>query len=131
MQRILKESPSVLVLAVRITSMYSWLMSRQKIGPWSLFRFGASGLQVDARSLLLNMRSAMQSFIEQPLFFSVLFDRGTYHGCILRNCMDITPRPWETVFVVLWSGQRFAAASVQTNEQRQILLSSLHIALRG
>ncbi|KAL3248724.1 hypothetical protein MRX96_017809 [Rhipicephalus microplus] len=130
-QRILKESPGMLVLTTRVPSMYGWLRSRQKIGPWPLLRFGASALRADARSLLLNMRSTMQCFIEKPLFFSVLFDRGTYLGGIVRDCMDLAPLTWELVFVVFWSGQRFAAASVQINRQQIILLSFLNIALRG
>ncbi|KAL3227310.1 hypothetical protein MRX96_024268 [Rhipicephalus microplus] len=107
----------------------SVLLSVQKIGPWYLFRSGDSPPHIDYHSLLIDVSRAMQSFTVQPVFFGTLSYTGMHHGCIISNFMDPTTRTWETVFVVPWSGQPFAAASVKTNEQQQTLLTSLHIAL--
>ncbi|KAL3248722.1 hypothetical protein MRX96_017807 [Rhipicephalus microplus] len=85
----------------------------------------------DYHSLLIDISRAMQSLTVQPVFFGMLSYPGIHHGCIIRNFIDPTTRTWETVFVVLWSGQRFAAASVKTKEQQQTLLTSLHVALSG
>ncbi|KAL1482492.1 hypothetical protein MTO96_033760 [Rhipicephalus appendiculatus] len=129
-RRLLVESPSIPVLRDRVGWLYCWLMSRQKIGPWLLFRFGVSALQVDSNTLLLNVARTMQS-VRRPYAIGVRQDRGTYYGCLISDDVDPNPRKWEVVFVVLWSGQRFAAAYAGTNDQQQALLTSLHIALSG
>lgn len=128
---ILEECSCVALLVERVTSLYCWFMSVQKIGPWSLFRLGDSAPHFDYHSLLIDISRAMQSLTVQPVFFGMLSYPGIHHGCIIRNFIDPTTRTWETVFVVLWSGQRFAAASVKTKEQQQTLLTSLHVALSG
>ncbi|KAL1482493.1 hypothetical protein MTO96_033761 [Rhipicephalus appendiculatus] len=126
----LLDSPCVRVLRERVGWLYCWLMSKQKIGPWLLFRLGVSALQVDLYALLVNVAKAMKS-VGRPYTLGVMQDRGTYFGCMISDDVDPNPRKWAVVFLVLWSGQRFAAAYAGTNDQQQTLLTSLHIALSG
>lgn len=127
---LLEDSSCASVFLERVFWLYCWLVSRQKIGPWLLFRFGASALQVDFNTLLGNVARAMRS-LGRPVFLRVQRDCGTYYGCMISNRSDPTTRKWEVVFVVLWSNQRFAAAYAGTNEQQRTLMTCLHIALNG
>ncbi|KAL1437467.1 hypothetical protein MTO96_048855 [Rhipicephalus appendiculatus] len=119
------------MLLERVGLLYTWLMSRQKIGPWLLVRFGASALQGDLSTLLVNVSGTMES-LGQPAYLGVSEEHGTtYYGCLITDCWDETERNWAAVFVVLWSGQRFAAAYAGTNEQQRTLMNCLHVALGG
>ncbi|KAL1437469.1 hypothetical protein MTO96_048857 [Rhipicephalus appendiculatus] len=128
--RLLDESSSESLFLERVGWLYCWLVSRQKIGPWYLIRFGASARQVDSKTLLTNVGTVMRS-IDCDTFSCVSQQRGTHYGCMIRNCSDDTAETWTLVLVVLWSGQRFAAAYVGTNEQQRNLMDCLHVALRG
>lgn len=129
-RRILEASSSVFVRLERVALLYCWLMKNRKIGPWLLLRFGPSALQADCKVLLENVERAFL-FVGRPAPLYMTKDGATYYSCMIHNYSDPTARKWAVVFVVLWSGQRFAAAYVGTNDQQRTLMTCFHIALRG
>ncbi|KAL1482494.1 hypothetical protein MTO96_033762 [Rhipicephalus appendiculatus] len=127
--RILEEPSSGTGFLQRAGWLYCWLMSRQKIGPWLLFRFGASVLQADCFVLLDNVLRALRS-IGRPGYLSMRKEQNTFYSCIITKRSNSTTRKYDLAFVVLWGGQRFAATYIM-NEQQRNILTCLHIALSG
>ncbi|KAL1482487.1 hypothetical protein MTO96_033755 [Rhipicephalus appendiculatus] len=56
---------------------------------------------------------------------------GIYYACLINNYADPACRECGVMFLVLWCGQRFAAAYAGTNDELRTLTTALHIALLG
>ncbi|KAL1437466.1 hypothetical protein MTO96_048854 [Rhipicephalus appendiculatus] len=74
--RLLVESSDVSVFLERAAWLYCWLISRQKIGPWYLIRFGAFARQANCNILLDNMARALRSYWSACLFLCVASTRS-------------------------------------------------------
>ncbi|KAL1482491.1 hypothetical protein MTO96_033759 [Rhipicephalus appendiculatus] len=125
----LRASPSVTVFLERLAWLYCWLMQTRHIGPWLLYRFGAAARRVDYGEFLEDLADVLQS-IPRASTISAWLDPEVYYVCLITYANPIT-LGCEAIFLVLWRGQRFAAARSRSYEQLRTLTTALHIALRG
>ncbi|KAL1428144.1 hypothetical protein MTO96_025545 [Rhipicephalus appendiculatus] len=114
---------------LRVAWFYNWLMSRQRICPWLLIRFVATTLPVDYCELLTNVANALQTITRRPMTVRARNVRGTCYVCLIYN--DVNPQYGGSgvMFLVLWQGQRFAAAYAETNVELRALTTALRVAL--
>ncbi|KAL1467961.1 hypothetical protein MTO96_041800 [Rhipicephalus appendiculatus] len=130
--RTLVVSASVPVCLERIASLCCWLMATQRICPWLLLRFGAGALEVDHCALLRDLVEMLHVLCHHTVIrgWQVF---GSYYTCVINNCTD--PNSQESqlsaTFLVLWPGQRFAAAFARTHQELLVLTTALHFAMRG
>ncbi|XP_049274421.1 uncharacterized protein LOC119401969 isoform X2 [Rhipicephalus sanguineus] len=130
-RRAVEASPSVSECLLRVAWLYCWLMSRRKIGPWMLIRFCVNVPQVDYHMLIGDLANALRSSPRRQTTLHVRHLCETYYACLINNYVDSAYLECGLMFLVLWRGQRFAAAYASTNLEVRALTTALHIALRG
>ncbi|XP_075531227.1 uncharacterized protein LOC142564204 [Dermacentor variabilis] len=129
-QRVLADSGSMSHFLQRIAWLMCWLMERNKIRPWLLYRFGASFLQANHASLL----EGVASILKRPgyrMTIQVRHRGGAYYACMINGYTAPVYVGNVVMCLVFWPGQSFAAAYVgRVSHQRQ-LADALHYALNG
>ncbi|KAL1482490.1 hypothetical protein MTO96_033758 [Rhipicephalus appendiculatus] len=129
-RRLVEDSSSATVYLNRIIWFYCWLMSRQKIGPWLLFRFNVPGQFIDYNAVLGSLVRT-QPPVSRPTALGVFRDQGAFYACMIRNRTSPYRRQLVVLPFVLWSGWPFVAAYVGTGDELPTLLTCLAVALRG
>lgn len=128
--RALEASSSVAVLLSRLSWLHCWLVFRRHIRQWRLFRFGASAQHVDYDAVIGDLSDALQTLTFNTSI-CVWHDSATYCISLINNYANPTYQQYRAMFLVLWRGQRYAAAHATTYKELQTLTAALHIALRG
>ncbi|XP_075531226.1 uncharacterized protein LOC142564203 [Dermacentor variabilis] len=129
-QRVLAESGSPSDFLQRIAWLMCWLMERNKIRPWLLYRFGASFLQANHASLL----DAVASILQHPGYHMTIQVRhrgGAYYACMINAYTSPLNVDNVVMCLVFWQGQSFAAAYVGRVDHQRQLADALHYALNG
>lgn len=129
-QRVLEASYTVFLRLERAAWLYCWMLPRRKIRPWLLLRFGTSALHADCATFLAAVTKALRSD-RLPSTLSVRNFCGTYYVCLISKYPNPSPREYAVMFLVLWSGKRFAAAYARTGEEQRRLATAIHVALFG
>nr|XP_050046248.1 uncharacterized protein LOC126543154 [Dermacentor andersoni] len=129
-QRMLTDSGSTSHFLQRVAWLMCWLMERNKIRPWLLYRFGASFLQANHASLL----EVVASILKPPgcrMTIKVRHRGGAYYACMINGCTSPVCVGNVVMCLVFWHGQSFAAAYVGRVAHQRQLADALHYALNG
>ncbi|XP_037526210.1 uncharacterized protein LOC119403340 [Rhipicephalus sanguineus] len=102
-RRVLYASYTVSMRLERVAWLYCWLLPRRKIRPFS----------------------------RRPTTLSLRHVCGTYYACLINKFPGPNSPEHTVMFLVLWSGQRFAAAYAGTDDEQLRLTAGIHVALRG
>nr|XP_054934378.1 uncharacterized protein LOC129388259 [Dermacentor andersoni] len=130
LQRVIADSGSTSHFLPRIAWLMCWLMERNKIRPWLLYRFGASFLQADHASLL----EVVASILQRPgyrMTIQVRHREGTYYACMINGYASPVNEGNVIMCLVFWHGLSFAAAYVGRADHQRQLADALHYALNG
>ncbi|XP_065307562.2 uncharacterized protein [Dermacentor albipictus] len=103
--------------------LYCWLMRRDRLSPWLLYRFDVPAATVDCSELLGHLVSSMMEPISNTTAMQAS-EGGALHACLLTMEPGFEPHDHKLLCLCLWPGLPFVAAhSTGLRIQRRLMIT--------